>query len=74
MLEFIRAQWEKRGVWAWLLFPLSLLVCLLAGIKRSAYQRGLLSQAQLPVPLIVVGNLSACLLYTSDAADDSSVV
>ena len=59
MQAFIRAQWERRGLWAWLLSPLSLLVCLLASLKRLAYQRGWAAQSKLQVPVIVVGNLSA---------------
>ena len=44
---------------AWLvLLPLSLLFALLAGSRRAAYRSGIFSSAVLPVPVIVVGNLS----------------
>ncbi len=58
MQAFIRAQWNKRGLWAWLWLPLSLLVCLLAGLRRKAYQRGILKTTQINSPVIVIGNLS----------------
>ena len=38
--------------------PFGLLVCVIAGCKRLAYQRGWLKQVQIGVPVIVVGNIS----------------
>ncbi len=58
MQQFLLKHWQKRGWWAWLTAPLGGLVCLLAGIKRHAYQSGRLQQNKLSVPTIVVGNLS----------------
>ncbi len=58
MQTFLRAQWSKRGLWAWIFLPLSLLVCLLAGLKRKAYQWGLLKATGVSAPVIVIGNLS----------------
>lgn len=55
---FLRSQWTRRGVWAWLWSPLSLLVCLVARLKRLLYQLGIRKQTRIPVPLIVIGNLS----------------
>ncbi len=58
MQAFIRAQWNKRGLWAWFWLPLSLLVCALASIKRKAYERGLFKASRVNAIVIVVGNLS----------------
>lgn len=58
MHQFLLREWQKRGIWAWLTFPLSVLVCLIAGIKRKLYTGAYLKQARLNTPLIVVGNLS----------------
>ncbi len=58
MQSFLRAQWDKRGLWAWLWLPLSLFVCLIARLKRWAYQRGIYSSTRVSAPVIVVGNLS----------------
>ncbi len=58
MQAFIRAQWNKRGIWAWLWLPLSLLVCALASLKRKAYEEGLFTASRVNAPVIVIGNLS----------------
>ena len=51
----IPAFWRKRGWLAWLLLPFSVLFALLSSVRR----RMLRAQAQaLPVPVVVVGNLS----------------
>ena len=58
MHQYLLKQWQKRGLWAWLTSPLGGLVCLLAYLKRKAYEDGYFSQNQLNMPLIVAGNLS----------------
>jgi tetraacyldisaccharide 4'-kinase len=55
---WIQAQWQKRGVYAWLMMPLSLLYCLVMILRREAYGSGLLKAARIAKPVIVVGNLS----------------
>lgn len=50
--------WYRRHALAWLLWPLSLLYAALAGLRRWAYRRGWLRSLRLPVPVIVVGNLT----------------
>lgn len=52
------AFWRERGARAWLLFPVSLLFGLLAGLRRGFYRIGLLRAVRLPVPVIVVGNIA----------------
>lgn len=47
------AFWRERGWRAWLLWPWSLLFALLAGVRRRW-----LRPQQLPVPVIVVGNIA----------------
>lgn len=51
-------QWQTRGWAQCLLFPLSWLFGLLAAARRFCYRRGLFSSQTLPVPVIVVGNIS----------------
>lgn len=46
------------GQGRWLLLPLSGLFYLISGLRRLAYRHGLLPVASLPVPVIVVGNIS----------------
>ena len=51
------AYWEKRGLKAWLMWPLSLIFGCLAALRHSLYEIGLLKSQALPVPMIIVGNL-----------------
>ncbi|BDT68371.1 tetraacyldisaccharide 4'-kinase [Comamonadaceae bacterium OS-1] len=51
--------WQRRGWQAWLLWPLSLLYGLLAGLRRLLYRFGLKKSGRVPVPVVVVGNVVA---------------
>ena len=53
----VTSAWTHRGPLAWLLWPLAQLFGALAGLRRSLYRLGLLKVRQLPVPVIVVGNV-----------------
>ena len=49
--------WIRRGILAWLLWPISLLFHLLTAFRRSLFRSGVLKTTRLPVPVIVVGNV-----------------
>lgn len=49
----------RRGALAWALLPLTLVFAGLSGLRRLAYRAGLLQRERLPVPVIVVGNVTA---------------
>lgn len=49
--------WSRRGPLAWLLWPLSQLYGALSRLRRNLYATGLFKIHQLPVPVIVVGNV-----------------
>nr|WP_315187778.1 tetraacyldisaccharide 4'-kinase [uncultured Albidiferax sp.] len=51
--------WQRHGWQAWLLWPLSLLYGLLAGLRRLLYRIHLKKAGRVPVPVIVVGNVVA---------------
>lgn len=51
------AFWEKRGVCAWLLSPLSWVYGLAQEIRNTLYEIGLLPSRTSPVPVIFVGNI-----------------
>ncbi len=51
-------EWARSSAWQCLLRPLSWLFRALSAARRLAYQRGWLSSARLPVPVIIVGNIS----------------
>lgn len=52
------AIWRRRGVGARLLFPLSLCFHALVALRRALYRRGGLKIQRLPVPVVIVGNLT----------------
>ena len=51
--------WYERSPLVWPLLPLSALYCAVVGLRRWAYHLGLKKIQRLPVPVIVVGNLTA---------------
>ena len=50
--------WYSQNPVAWLLLPLSWLFCVVAILRRQLYRIGILRQHSLPVPVIVIGNIS----------------
>jgi tetraacyldisaccharide 4'-kinase len=50
--------WQTRSLKAYLLLPLALLFRVLAGLRRKAFQLGILSTRKLSVPVIVIGNIA----------------
>lgn len=50
--------WYARSPWLVLLTPLSLLFRMLVAMRRLAYRHGLLRSHKLPVPVIIVGNIT----------------
>ena len=57
--RWIAEGWQKRGGGAVMLLPLALLFALSVNLRRLAYRRGWASSVKLPVPVVVVGNISA---------------
>ena len=51
--------WERRGLLAWLMWPLSLLLGLLVRIRQGLYLSGALKRESVPVAVLVVGNVVA---------------
>lgn len=54
----LQQQWYKITPLHLLLLPLSLLFLLLAGMRRLFYRLGIFSSIKLPVPVIIVGNIT----------------
>ncbi len=59
-LQRLPQLWYRDGLAAalWPLWPLSLLFGGVAALRRAAYRRGWAASVRLPVPVIVVGNLT----------------
>lgn len=55
----LQHHWYRTTPLHLILFPLSLLFRLLVALRRALYRGGILPSYKLPVPVIVVGNISA---------------
>ncbi|CAG4883862.1 lipid A 4'kinase [Georgfuchsia toluolica] len=54
---FLHRIWLQRGIAA-LLLPFAWLFFLLSGARRALYRFGIFSSRRLPVPVVVIGNIS----------------
>jgi tetraacyldisaccharide 4'-kinase len=59
LYRWLQDAWYGHGRGAWLLLPLSGLYWLAVSLRRSLYAAGILRREHVPVPVIVVGNLTA---------------
>jgi len=57
-MRWIERCWQTRTPTTYLLLPLSWLFCAVVWLRRKAYASGLLPGRRLPVPVIVVGNIT----------------
>jgi tetraacyldisaccharide 4'-kinase len=58
MMTFIEKAWKKQSLWLYLLAPFSLLFWLLSVVRRTLFKVGIKTTHRLPVPVVVVGNIS----------------
>lgn len=58
LTQFIVAAWQRRCLLAWLLAPLGLLFGVVAAVRRLLYVIGILPAKRLPVPVVIVGNVT----------------
>lgn len=56
--RYLTALWGRRGLGAWLLLPLAGIFRALSALRRGAYRLGLCRSTRLPVPVVVVGNIT----------------
>jgi len=57
-VKALERSWYQKFGWSWLLLPLSALFAGLSALRRLAFRCGLKASHRLPVPVIVVGNIS----------------
>ncbi len=57
-MKSIVDSWYQPHPMRWLLWPLSLLYRLIVSIRRQLYVSGVFKQHRLPVPVIIVGNIT----------------
>ncbi|MDR2219498.1 MAG: tetraacyldisaccharide 4'-kinase [Methylobacillus sp.] len=58
MSEWLQREWTKTSLWQILLRPLSWLFGMLAALRRLGYKTGIAKSIHLPVPVIVIGNIT----------------
>lgn len=56
--RFPERHWYRRTLVSGLLFPVAVLFGVVASVRRALYRAGFFSVVRLPVPVIVVGNLT----------------
>ncbi|MGI4814475.1 MAG: tetraacyldisaccharide 4'-kinase [Janthinobacterium lividum] len=52
------AQWRRRGLVAWLLWPFSLIFGAIASARRAAFQLGMCATESVGLPVLVIGNVT----------------
>jgi tetraacyldisaccharide 4'-kinase len=57
-MRWIERQWPQRGLVSLALLPLSWIYCAGVELRRFLYRTGLRHRTRLPVPVIVVGNIT----------------
>ena len=58
MADWLQKKWTGYSVWHVVLLPLSLIFFLLVILRKFLFKVGLLRRYQLPIPVIVIGNIS----------------
>ncbi|RAO75103.1 tetraacyldisaccharide 4'-kinase [Dyella jiangningensis] len=59
LAERLESAWYGVGRTPWWTAPLALLYGVLTGLRRALYRMGVLRSVRLPVPVVVIGNLTA---------------
>ncbi|MBU1215277.1 MAG: tetraacyldisaccharide 4'-kinase [Gammaproteobacteria bacterium] len=57
-MEHLQQHWYRLSPLHLLLYPISLIFRLLVALRRALFRSGLLASVKLPVPVIVVGNVT----------------
>jgi tetraacyldisaccharide 4'-kinase len=57
-MSTLERAWYRPRRWLWLLWPLQALMRVLVACRRRAYRHGWLPSHRLPVPVIVIGNIT----------------
>lgn len=59
MAKWLEAQWYQKCFWKLLpLYPLSCFYRVMIYLRLKAYQLGILARVKLPVPVVIVGNIT----------------
>jgi tetraacyldisaccharide 4'-kinase len=58
MADWLQKQWKGYSIWHFVLLPLSFIFFLLSITRKSLFRLGVFRGDKLPVPVIVIGNIS----------------
>ncbi|CAJ0681324.1 tetraacyldisaccharide 4'-kinase [Ralstonia mannitolilytica] len=58
LASFVTRQWQQRGWFAWAMWPLSWLFGGVSALRRLLYRMGWLRSVRLPMPVVVIGNVT----------------
>lgn len=59
LIQRIASGWQRRGPQAVMLLPLAAAFAFLVNVRRLAYRFGWAAAVKLPVPVVVIGNITA---------------
>ncbi len=57
-MKTLDAYWYSQNPLAWMLLPVSWFYCSLVLLRRFLYRTGILKSYKVPVPLVIIGNIS----------------
>ncbi len=57
LVRWLQHQWQRKGIWAWLMAPFSLVTFVILAVRRLVLRSIAAHAARPPVPVIVVGNI-----------------
>lgn len=57
-MQWLTRHWQQKTLVSHACLPLSWLFCLMVGLRRQSYRWGLRHVSTLPVPVIIVGNIT----------------
>ena len=58
LVNRVTDAWYQKKTWIYFLFPLTIVFWLISIVRRFLYRAGILKSTEIPVPVIVVGNIS----------------
>lgn len=58
LASFVTRQWQQRGWFAWVMWPLSWLFGGISALRRLLFRLGVLRSVRLPMPVVVIGNVT----------------
>ena len=58
LASFVTRQWQQRGWFAWVMWPLSWLFGGVSALRRLLFRWGWMRSVRLPMPVVVIGNVT----------------